>query len=398
VHDLGGLRTNSYAMFTSVQAGYTKKLGDLKWAIAGRDTVKLEKIKDGSSTCSGVIVADSSNQTSIDKMVARTKVLLSFAGPFTLYGTPVVESCVRQGTHYCDSTGEVPWIQSLMKQFHGDAVKNNALIVPMCGFDCLPSDLGVLYAVQKLRERGVTSISSATLYAVLNGAMSGGTLSTGILMESKYKEILDNPFSLGGGPENDDHLKHALNNLKSAEFSKETGLWLGPFVMENLNTRVVRRSAADLNYRAPGKGGFRYAEVSIAGSEARAKKLAIGSPPPEKRKQMMDQGKLPKPGEGPAFPERRRMFFQSLMHAKADDGTEIWTSLTGGDGGYEDTALMCCEAALTMALEYAALPRKGGVLTPSVAMGTTLIERLDRAGLRFRAIGTTPHGAIRSSL
>jgi len=383
--------------FQHVQTGYAKKVGDVKWAIGGRDRAKLDKMKEKLTTCSGVVIADSSNLSSIDEMVRATKVILSFAGPFSLYGTPVVESCVKWGTHYCDSTGEMAWVQDMMKRFHTSAVSNHALIIPMCGFDCIPSDLGVLYAVQKLRERGSVSIRSAKTYASMIGGMSGGTLATGILMETKYKHISDDPFNLGGGPESDEHLKQALNNQKDAKFDSNVHRWTGPFVMESLNTRVVRRSAFDLKYRSPGKGGFHYSECAIAPDETSAKKLAMGSAPPEKRKQLVEQGKLPKPGEGPSFAFMRKAWFQLLINAQDEENKQIWVSVSGGDAGYEDTSLMCCESALCLALEYDALPQQGGVFTPGIAFGTTLIERLDRAGMRFRVTGH-PQAALRSSL
>ena len=113
---------------------------------------------------------------------------------------------------------------------------------------------------------------------------------------------------------------------------------------------------------------------------------------------MVEKGKLPKPGDGPPVELRRKSWFQVLTNAKDEDDYEIWTSVTGAEGGYEDTSLMCVESALCLALEYPSLPRTGGILTPAVAFGTTLIERLDRAGIRFRVVGSNAKVAIRSSL
>jgi short subunit dehydrogenase-like uncharacterized protein len=38
--------------------------------------------------------------------------VLNTAGPFALYGTPVVDACVRFGAHYVDITGETPCVPS----------------------------------------------------------------------------------------------------------------------------------------------------------------------------------------------------------------------------------------------------------------------------------------------
>jgi len=43
-------------------------------------------------------------------MTARTKVVISTVGPFIHYGEPLVDACIKEGTHYVDSTGESPFV------------------------------------------------------------------------------------------------------------------------------------------------------------------------------------------------------------------------------------------------------------------------------------------------
>lgn len=65
--------------------------------------------------------------------------------------------------------------------------------MPMCGFDCIPSDLGVYYSIMKMREWGVESIKSCHTYANMpNGGLSGGTTLTSMLMEKRP----NGPFEL----------------------------------------------------------------------------------------------------------------------------------------------------------------------------------------------------------
>src|ERR1017187_1485048 len=90
---------------------------DLKWAIAGRNLSKLEALQSGVP----VIVADCSDQMAIDTMVKRTRVLLTTAGPFALYGTGIVDACVRFRTHYCDITGETAWVRGLIDRYQDKA-------------------------------------------------------------------------------------------------------------------------------------------------------------------------------------------------------------------------------------------------------------------------------------
>ncbi|MCC3777716.1 trans-acting enoyl reductase family protein [Streptomyces sp. UNOB3_S3] len=60
----------------------------------------------------------------------------------------------------------------------------------------------------------------------------------------------------------------------------------------------------------------------------------------------------------------------------------VFTELTGGDPGYGETAKMFAEASLCLALDD--LPATAGQVTPAVAMGDALLERLAAAGLPYR--------------
>ena len=51
------------------------------------------------------MVADISDQASLDAMMARTAVVIALAGPYAKLGTPIVEACIRNGAHYVDLTG-----------------------------------------------------------------------------------------------------------------------------------------------------------------------------------------------------------------------------------------------------------------------------------------------------
>ena len=303
-------------------------------------------------------------------------------------------------THYVDSTGETPFVRRMRERYDAKAGETGALIVPMCGFDSVPSDLGVLAAVLKLRERGFDSVEEAASYVTLVGGVSGGTLQTGIVMESDpaLQAVVEDPFALGGGPVDAAHLA-ASKVVREARFDEAVRQWTAPFLMEQLNTRVVRASAAELAYRRPGSGGFVYREFAATGSSGReaAERLARPGPPAHKREAMIKAGQLPKPGDGPAPDARARAWFQVLVRARAagiaagprDAGdAEVWISVTGGDAGYEDTAAMVCEAALTLALQRDALPRgrRGGVVTPAVGLGSALIERLTAAGILFQVV------------
>ena len=117
---------------------------DLKWAISGRDFSKLEVIRSEIADNSlPIIIADSNDQDSLNSITSKTKVICTTVGPYAKYGSNLVLSCVENQTHYCDLAGEVQWIRKMIDQYHEKAKSNGTKIVNSCGFDSIPSDIGV---------------------------------------------------------------------------------------------------------------------------------------------------------------------------------------------------------------------------------------------------------------
>jgi len=82
----------------------------LRWAVAGRDRPSLDRLGAGVP----VLVADTTDPTSVAAVVARTRVVLNMAGPFRRLGDPVVAACVEHSAHYCDISGETARIHDLV--------------------------------------------------------------------------------------------------------------------------------------------------------------------------------------------------------------------------------------------------------------------------------------------
>ena len=95
--------------------------------------------------------------------------------------------------------------------------------------------------------------------------------------------------------------------------------------------------------------------------------------------------KMRKPGEGPS-PEQRAKSRFSVIFLAEGGGRRVMTEVSGGDPGYGETSKMIAESALALARDRDALPRRYGVLTPAVAMGDVLLERLQRAGIAFKVL------------
>ena len=85
--------------------------GEIKWAVAGRNAVKLAEVKrevlGAEAEKLPEVIADSNDEASLRALVSGTKVVCTTVGPYALYGSTLVALCAELGTHYCDLTGEV---------------------------------------------------------------------------------------------------------------------------------------------------------------------------------------------------------------------------------------------------------------------------------------------------
>ena len=133
---------------------------EINWAIAGRDNQKLNDLKDSVNLNCDIYVASGHDKESIDNFVSKTRVVLSTAGPFARYSNLIVKSCVENKTHYTDITGENHWVKDLIDEHHDKASEEGTRIIPSCGYDSIPSDMGVFYSVQQMGK----PIKKVTVY------------------------------------------------------------------------------------------------------------------------------------------------------------------------------------------------------------------------------------------
>ena len=370
--------------------------GELRWAIAGRSQAKLDAIAAGLHGEIECLVADSANAEDMRTLAARTRVVCTTVGPYAKYGSELVAACVEEGTHYCDLAGEIHWMRRMIDTHQSAAERSGARIVHSCGFDCIPSDLGTLFVQNAMRERTGGPANHVKFRVVgSKGGASGGTIDSGVNMMEEARddpEILElnaDPYAL-----NPLNMPRGLDGLDqtSAEQDPDFRQWTAPFVMGTINTRVVRRSNALMNY-AYGQD-FRYDEAILTGEGmagfAKAAALAAGT--------AMMMGALaiapirnlvlpmlPKPGEGPSRETQENGYFEiALLGLNPEDpeGNVRATVKGDRDPGYGSTAKMLAESAVCLAMDE--LDVVGGFWTPASAMGTRLIERLgSNAGVTF---------------
>jgi short subunit dehydrogenase-like uncharacterized protein len=378
---------------------------DVRIALAGRDAAKLERVRASIAAIEPraagwpLIVADAHDAAALERVAASAEVVCTTVGPYARYGTQLVGACVRQGTDYCDLTGEPQFIRRMIDAHHEEAQRTGARIVHCCGFDSIPSDLGTLMLQHAMRERHGGHLHWVRCYAgESKGGVSGGTAASmlnaveEIARDRSVARVLADPYALvpreargADGPD-----------LRTVRHDADLGMWTAPFVMAQVNTRVVRRSSYLLG---DGYGpDFRYSEVMSTGRGAaglaRAVAITAGlggfmaalAARPLRR--VIAERVLPKPGEGPDREARERGYFVMRLIGKgrAKDGREV--VLRGrvegkADPGYGETAKMLSESALCLALDGEALEAPGGIRTPASTMGMRLVERLRGAGMIF---------------
>jgi len=369
-------------------------LGDLNIAIAGRSAGKLARLQQALGVSWPVLIADSADQESIDVLARSARVIVSTVGPYGPRGLPLVLACAAAGTSYADLTGEALFVRQSIDEAHELAASTGARIVHACGFDSVPSDLGVQVLADQIRRDGEGELAEATLLVVsLKGGVSGGTIDSMRVMVDDVREDpslarrLADPYLLSP----DRSAEPDLGRQPDTFFVEQLpdGTWVAPFVMAGFNTRIVRRSNAlqgyaygrELRYREVVRTGTSLLAPVTAGALALATgALATGFRIPVVRP-LLDRV-LPDPGEGPSEKTWRKGHFRLEIRARSATGARyVATVAAPGDPGYGATRVMLAESALSLATDE--LPAIAGVLTPATAMNGALTDRLRRNGFTF---------------
>jgi len=393
-----------------VASRYADKIAKFTWAVAGRSASKLQEVTEelACKNLPEIVIADSQDYASVHAMCKSTFVVLNCAGPFERFGTPVVEACAATGTNYCDITGELHWVKEMESRYGATAAQTGALIIPMCGFDSVPSDIGTFMVVLHMAE--AMSLECASVKAFhhdMRGMVSGGTLSTMMGMFNRpvgellrLAGVVSDLYALnpkGGWRGGDSEL---WSESHVPWFDIDMMMATAPFAMSLPNTRVVRRSAGILGYGQR----FRYSEVYAA--EWNPFDVALGLAlwllpflviaaalfPP--LRWFLNTFVLPAPGQGPSKQMRESGRFKMTLVGRTEappPGKEGGPAMVVGtvegtqDPGYGETAKMAVECAMAIVVQKHLLPgRDGGFHTPATGIGRALIERLKAAGMTLR--------------
>lgn len=356
----------------------------LRWAIAGRNEARLADVRRELAADHPelaelpLLVADSGDRDSLQKIAESTKVVCTTVGPYLAHGEPLVAACAAAGTDYVDLTGEPEFVDTMFVKYHDLAVRSGARIVHACGFDSIPHDLGAWWTVRQLdaskpiRMRGVVrsgaGFSGGTFHSALDQISRAGKLREAMIARRKHESrpAGRKVRAVQGKPGRDSLLGYYLLPLPTID----------PF--------VVVRSAAALGDYGP---DFTYSHFAglktltyTVGGAAAVTGIAIASKIPPARNFLKSRVKQ---GTGPSAERREKSWF-TVDFVAEQDGRTLHTRVSGGDPGYTETSKMLAESAMCLALDDN--PPVAGSITTAQAMGEHLQARLDAAGINFETL------------
>jgi short subunit dehydrogenase-like uncharacterized protein len=361
-----------------------------RWALAGRDPAKLERVRERLAETDPrladlpLLAADATDPASIRDVAKSTRVVISTVGPYISYGEPLVAACAESGTDYVDLTGEPEFVDLMYLRHHATAERTGARIVHGCGFDSIPTDLGVLFTLRQLPKDVPVAIDG---FVRAHGTFSGGTLAS-LLTSAARPASVAATAKRRRAAEPRPAGRRISSRAGRFEWSGAAKAWAVPLPV--MDTHVVARSAAALpeygsDFRYRHHAAVKHLPVVAGGALGISSLLLAAQVPPLRRAAQ----RIRRPGDGPSPEQRAHSWFTTRFVGRAGD-VRVVTEVSGGDPGYGETAKMLGESALCLAFDE--LPEKAGQLTTAAAMGDALIDRLSAAGIGFDVYDTPPAG------
>ena len=383
---------------------------DIKWAVAGRNKEKLSNVikQTGNSKgmCSEIIVADINDFQSILMMCKQANVILDCVGPYRFFGEAVVKGCVETKTNYVDISGEPQFLENMVLKYNDGAELGGIYIVGACGFDSIPSDLGVLYAKKEFSG----TLNGLQGYLQMNVGPSGGGLHFGTY-ESAVHGIGDadqlRKIRQAFGHQRLPLVGPKLKSKGAVHHFSPLGKYAIPFLGADVS--VVKRSQRYLHERL-NEPPIQYSMYScinglftllllfffgtifqLLATRSWGRSLLLRHP------RFFSGGFCSH--EGPSKKQRDECSFSITMYGEGySDGKDtlnradkpdkkITVRVSGPEPGYVATPIAMVQAALVIVKEKNALPESGGVYSPGAAFyKTSLISRLQRNGLKFEVL------------
>ena len=382
---------------------------NVRWAAAGRSRDKLQgpsRIelsyitswslvdclrKAGCPESTPIVLADVDDAASLDAMCQRATVVLDCVGPYVLYGKPVVQACLRQRTDYIDITGEPTYIAMLMEKYHQQALNSGVTLVPACGFDSIPSDIGVMFAKQQVQLQGLRPLA-VELFVQVHSGPSGITVNIGTF--ASMLQIMSDPGSMKPLKQKSNRLSvpQVIRSVSWPHYDRRVGLYVVPF--QSVDPMLVQLSQEECQerYQDPPVQCAAYMGFpsiwQLLGVGLGVAWLALMSQFEWSRCMLMKHTERLTLGyfshQGPTPQQIKETSFTTtiVVHAQNEQGQLVQRRMVvhGPEMAYVTTPICAVNAALVLSQQKSKVP--AGVLTSATAFrNTDLVDRLQADGL-----------------
>ncbi len=356
---------------------------EARWALAGRDRTKLEALRSELAAKHApladlpLVEATGESAASMREMTGRTRVLLTTVGPYATIGQPALAAALDGGCDYVDITGEPSFVRESIEAHHTRAEAAGQRIVHCAGFDSIPHDVGVYETVKRLEGASDITVDG---FVRAQGAPSGGTWQSALDAMTKMRARRDARLPLHDHP-------GRVVRAHPARLGWDKDLRGWSFPLPTIDGQIVLRSASALpvygtRFSYAHHGLTTSAPLLVGGAVGLSALALVAQVGPARR---WLQGLRPS-GDGPSAETRARSWFRCVFRG-VGDGRRVVTTVSGGDPGYDETAKMLAESALSLALDREGTPGRYGVLTPVEALGDALVARLRSRGISINTEG-----------
>ncbi|MBZ0113343.1 MAG: saccharopine dehydrogenase NADP-binding domain-containing protein [Thermoanaerobaculia bacterium] len=180
------------------------RLGLSPW-VSGRDPERLAAMAEPRGLRHRPLSLD--DAAGLDEALSEVDVVLHCAGPFSKTFRPMIESCLRTGTHYLDITGEWQVFQAAAER-DAAARDKGIMVMPGVGFDVVPSDCLAAYLHGRLPDGTALSLgfqmvgraSRGTRRTALEGLTGRGYVRREGALRSVPAAWLTRTIDFGRGP------------------------------------------------------------------------------------------------------------------------------------------------------------------------------------------------------
>lgn len=340
--------------------------------LAGRNSEKLHALRDAIAArgrpAPDLAVAALEDRSALETLAKRSRVILHCAGPFSDFGPPMIEACLRGGAHYLDITGEARFMAATALR-DGEAKKANIALVNAVGFDVVPSDLCVHLAASALGEGGAPEAIDVALALAGRDERPGSSLFAPAAVFDAFKS---------GGPASGGTLRSFAKVVGQPSLRFEDGRFVEEPIAATKRRFDFPGAGPSLAFNAPigdvataartcGASRVR-AYLKVPSPIARALRIALPAAGAVYRSPIgvlvnSAAGAFASKLDGPNEEARQRAHFSIVAEARR--GTSLARATLTGRDGYGVTAE--CAAAIAVAMMDAGYDR-AGALTPMQAL------------------------------